>query len=244
MGQKESSKQFGGLVGEQPWPWSAGALDALATSPVRYRRGQEICGDEGGSASWYRVVDGIARRSLIRLNGRRQIVGLLLPGDFFGFPSRSQTFAIEAVGENTIVRSYPRHRLEALARTNSTIAQGVRDLFLEMIFRLEEQVLILGRTSAFEKVGAFLISLARRLGKDLAGWVVLPMSRYDIADYLGLSVETVSRALSELKRSGIIAWAGTRQFRIVDADAIGDDAGGGTVWTRFPAAASQSRMRA
>jgi CRP/FNR family nitrogen fixation transcriptional regulator len=168
----------------------------------------------------------MARRSLIRRSGRRQIVGLLLPGDFFGFPSRSQTFAIEAVGDDTIVRSYSRQRLENLARTDLTIAQGILRLSYGMIFDLEEQVMILGRTTAAKKVGSFLISLSKRLAADHAGWVLVPMSRYDIADYLGLSVETVSRAVGDLKRSGAIALAGTRQLRIVDAAAIEDYVGG------------------
>jgi CRP/FNR family nitrogen fixation transcriptional regulator len=241
MEQKLLSKHLFGLRREQPQPWSVGALDAFATPPIHFRHGQVICGDEAGSPCWYRIVGGVARRSLIRLSGRRQIVGLLLPGDFFGFPSRSQTFAIEAVGDDTIVRSYPRQRLEALARTDPGVAQGIRELSLEMIFSLEEQVLILGRTTAIKKVGSFLISLARRLATDRAGWVVLPLSRYDIADYLGLSVETVSRALSDLKRSGAIVLAGTRQLRIVDPDAIEDGAVGGAVPQLSPAASLRSR---
>jgi CRP/FNR family transcriptional regulator, nitrogen fixation regulation protein len=227
MGKNPTSDESLQIDRGQTRPCSITSLDTCAAL-LHYHRGQEICDDEAGSACWFWVVTGMARRSMIRLSGRRQIVGLLLPGDFFGFPSQTKSFAIEAVSEDTIVRSYPRQRLETLARADPRIAQLIRNLSFEMISGLEEQILILGRTTAAKKVGSFLFRVAKRLGSDQAGWILLPMSRYDMADYLGLSVETVSRALSELRKRGTIALVGTRQFRIIDADAIEEGADGGS----------------
>jgi CRP/FNR family nitrogen fixation transcriptional regulator len=85
---------------------------------------------------------------------------------------------------------------------------------------LQDLILILGRTTAQEKVGAFLVHLAERLAGGPADRMILPISRYDIADYLALSVETVSRALSSLKRNGLIKFAGARQVAIIDRGAI------------------------
>jgi CRP-like cAMP-binding protein len=195
------------------------ALDALATIK-RWSRGQEICSEEGATEYWYRVVSGMARRYAVRPSGRRQIIGLLLPGDFFGFPARGECFAIEAVIEGTRVACYPRRRVETLADANPRIAREIREMSFQAISQLQEQILILGRTTALKKVGSFLLKTIGRLSDGRSARIVLPMSRYDIADYLGLSVETVCRSLTELKRRGVITLVGTRGISIVDPDAL------------------------
>jgi CRP-like cAMP-binding protein len=184
-------------------------------------RGQMIY-DEGASVEcWYRVVSGTARRFIVRSDGKRQIIDLLLAGDVFGFGARGcHSFTAEAIRDGTVVARYPRSRLEALARSDGRIAQELQEMALEESRRLQDLILILGRTTAQEKVGAFLVHLAERLAGGPADRITLPVSRYDIADYLALSVETVSRALSSLKRNGVITFAGTRQVAILDRGAI------------------------
>jgi CRP/FNR family nitrogen fixation transcriptional regulator len=86
--------------------------------------------------------------------------------------------------------------------------------------RLQAQLLIVGRITAPEKVGSFILEMAKRLSAEHGNSVALPMSRYDIADYLAVSVETVSRALTDLKHRGVIKLCGTRIVRIVDRDAL------------------------
>jgi CRP/FNR family nitrogen fixation transcriptional regulator len=198
------------------------ALDPLATT-LTYRRGQAICADEGGGDSWYRIVSGVAKRYSERPSGRRQITGLLLPGDLFGFPVQGQ-MAVEAVVNGTRVACYPSSRVEMLADRDAAIAREIRHLSFEAISRLQEQVLILGRASALKKVGSFLLVTGQRFS-DGDARIVLPITRYDIADYLGISIETVSRALSDLKRAQIISFAGSRQIAIVDRDALADELG-------------------
>jgi CRP/FNR family transcriptional regulator, nitrogen fixation regulation protein len=85
---------------------------------------------------------------------------------------------------------------------------------------MQSQLLIVGRITALEKVGSFIVEMSNRLSKEDADQVTLPVSRYDIADYLAVSVETVSRALTDLKHRGLIRLSGTRSVRIVNRDAL------------------------
>jgi CRP/FNR family transcriptional regulator, nitrogen fixation regulation protein len=196
-------------------------LESLATVR-RYQRGQEIYGQEDPSDCWYRVISGVLRRFAIRPNGRRQIMDFLLPGDFFGFAGGDEhhCFYVEAVVADTVIASYPRRRVEMLADSDPGVGRLIRQKAFEAITRLQAQIGILGRTRAPEKVGSFLIEMAARCPRGTDDRLVLPMSRYDIADYLALSVETVSRAMTELKRRDRIALTGTRRVMIVDRNAL------------------------
>lgn len=198
------------------------SLDNLAIT-VAYGRGQEICGESLPAETWYMVVAGAARRYVLRSDGRRQIMDFLLPGDFFGCTSRVEyDFTVEAVHRNTIIASYPRRRAEALADTDPQLAREIRMLVLEGMSRLQTQLLTVGRITAPEKVGSFLLDMAARLSPGHTDKVTLPVSRYDIADYLAVSVETVSRSLTDLKYRGVIELSGARSIKIVDRDALAD----------------------
>ena len=201
-------------------------LDILESCAMRIecRPGQPICGRGDPLDYWYRVVSGAARKCLVLPSGRRQIVDLLVAGDFFGLATREEIyFSLEAVVEGTVVASYPRRRIEELGNADPRVASEVRELFLRTIGRLQAQLLILGRTSATAKVGAFLLSMEERLASAAAGSILLPMSRYDIADYLAISVETVSRAVTDLKQRNAISLAGSRHLRILDHVALDQD---------------------
>jgi CRP-like cAMP-binding protein len=201
-------------------------LDVLESCAVRIecRPGQLIGGRGDPLEYWYRMVSGVARKCLVSSSGRRQIVDLLVAGDFFGLAAREENyFSLEAVVEGTVVASYPRRRIEELENADPRVASAVRDLLLRKIGRLQAQLLIMGRTSATAKVGAFLLSMEERLDCAGAGSVVLPMSRYDIADYLAISVETVSRAVTSLKQRNAISLAGSRHLRILDHVVLDQD---------------------
>jgi CRP-like cAMP-binding protein len=107
-----------------------------------------------------------------------------------------------------------------LADQDPELARELRELAFEALARMQIQLLIVGRVTALEKVGSFLLEIANRLSKEQADRVVLPVSRYDIADYLSVSVETVSRALSDLKRRGLIELSGPRKVRIIDRNTL------------------------
>jgi CRP-like cAMP-binding protein len=197
-----------------------GAIDSFAMR-VKCRRGEQIYGADRSVDSWYRVLAGAARRFTLRANGRRQIVDLLLPGDVFGFGiDGKHYFNAEAVGAGTVIAQYPCARIEMSAATDSMIAGDVREMVKQETSRLQALILILGGITSEEKVGAFLVNLADRLSAGAPGPVSLPVSRYDIADFLALSVETVSRALTSLKERRMITLTGPRKVNILDHDVL------------------------
>jgi CRP/FNR family nitrogen fixation transcriptional regulator len=187
-----------------------------------FRRAQEIAGSNGPATHWYRVVSGVARDCVFLANGRRQILDLLLTGDFFGVAGNDAAHrnTIEAVVDGTTIASFPRPRVEALAEADPCIARFVRTITLDAVARARTRMLVLGRMNALERVGSFLSEMAARSYDARAGAIVLPLSRYDIADYLGLSVETVCRTFSDLHRRNIIATLRGHRVRIIDRDAL------------------------
>lgn len=201
------------------------ALESLATF-MSCRRGQDIYGPGDPSQYWYRVVSGLAKKCAETASGQRQIVDFLMPGDFFGFTARTEhEFAVDVLVDGTVIARYPRRRLEMLADSNPELGRLIRQVAFKAIARLQERMLVLGRTTALEKVGRFLIEMADRFSDASEEVIVLPMSRYDIADYLAISVETVSRALTDLRHRGTIRFANTRRVRIVDRDALQEGRG-------------------
>lgn len=191
-------------------------LDAIAVI-ARRNRGEEIRGLEGPEEHWYRVVSGAAKCYVIMPGGRRQILDLLLPNDFFGSTPRCGHYcALEAVVNDTVVACYPRRRAEALADSDPNVGREIREMASDAASRSQDLILTLGRITAREKVGTFLLKMMERSSKQPADRLLLFISRYDIADYLALSVETVSRSLTDLRHRGFIALAGPRRVEIVD----------------------------
>ena len=191
------------------------------TSILCCSRGQQVCCQGGPADRWFWIVTGTATRSVIRRDGRRQIVDLLLPGDCFGFTNGDEyDDTVEAIARDTYVARCVRRDAEAVAESNPQLAREIRLATFEALLRLQSQVVIVGRTTAIEKVGAFLLDISARVSPS-RDRVVLPVSRYDMADYLGLSVETVSRSLTHLKRQGVIELFGPRSVGIVDRAALG-----------------------
>jgi CRP/FNR family nitrogen fixation transcriptional regulator len=149
------------------------------------------------------------------------VVDLLFPGDFFGLTAGADyDYTVVAAARGTIVVAYPRQRAEAQADSDPILARELRQIALDGLSRLQEQLLILGRVTVPEKVGSFIIAVAHRLSPGRGDRVILPISRYDIADYLAVSAETVSRSLSELQRRGMIRFAGTRVVHILNREAL------------------------
>lgn len=179
---------------------------------------------------WYQLRDGAARKSAITPDGRRHIVSFLLPGDLFGFGcSREHQFSAEVISPRTIVARYSRGRAEQLAESDPAVSRRVREAAFDSISRLQSRMVMLGRNSALEKVAAFLLEMRIRIA-DRSGVIDLPMSRYDIADYLSVAVETVSRSLTIMRGAGVIDFDGIRRLTIVNlaelkrvAGADGDD---------------------
>jgi CRP/FNR family nitrogen fixation transcriptional regulator len=196
------------------------ALTPLA-SISRCSPGQQVCRQGEPADRWFWIIAGSARRSMIRPDGRRQIIDLLFPGDCFGFTNgREYDDSVDAIARETYVARCVRRDAEAVAEINPQLAGEIRRAAFAALWRLQSQLLIVGRVTADEKVGAFLIEIAARLSSCSNDRVVLPISRYDIADYLGLSVETVSRSLTHFKQRGVIKLFGPRSVWIVDRRAL------------------------
>jgi CRP-like cAMP-binding protein len=186
----------------------------------RYAAGETICSRDEAPDYWYRLVTGAARRCAQIADGRRQIVDFLLPGDLFGFHVGARPeCAVECVAHSTLVR-YQRQQMESLLESDPKLARKVREIAFASIDRMQSRMVLLGRSRALERVCGFLLEMAQRAQVEQDGTVTLPMSRYDIADYLALAVETVSRSLTTLRASQVIAFLDTRQLRILDRRAL------------------------
>jgi CRP-like cAMP-binding protein len=201
-------------------PGPLGSLEALATV-TRFKRGQPIYLRDDAAGFWYRIVTGAGRKCAFTLDGSRQIVDFLRPGDLFGVDAQEiHQFSVEAIVSGAKVARYPRHRAERLADSDPEVARRIRELAFESILRAQKRMVNLGRASALQKVSRFLLEMADRFGAGSTGAVTLPMSRYDIADYLAMAVESVSRALTNLRKRGVIRFAAVRSVQISDRVAL------------------------
>jgi CRP/FNR family transcriptional regulator, nitrogen fixation regulation protein len=172
---------------------------------------KEIYAQGERAGNFYQIEFGAVRIYRLLADGRRQISSFHLPGEIFGFEAdTTHHFFAEAIGA-TGVRTY---RLSA----HADMSRELLPLALRSLVRAQEHLLVLGRQSAIERVAAFLVDLAERQGG--LSQVDLPMSRMDIGDYLGLTIETVSRVFSKLKEKGLIRLPSIRSVVIVKWDAL------------------------
>ena len=185
------------------------------------------------------VVTGIATLTQTMEDGRRQMVGLLLPSDFVGRPGRS-TVAYDVTAVTDLVMCCFRKKpFEEMMTATPHVAQRLLEMTLDELDAAREWMLLLGRKTAREKIASLLAILGRRDNslkhrptKGPVGFD-LPLTREEMADYLGLTLETVSRQMSALKRDGVIALEGKRRIVVADLDRLmeetGDDSDGGVL---------------
>src|SRR4051794_16472698 len=182
------------ITGASCLPGAAGSVFAgspeLIGSPFRYSRDEEIYG-EGEEADFvYKVISGAVRTCKIIGDGRRQINAFYLPGDLFGLEAHLHRLTAEAIVDTKVIM-FRRGQLERLATSNVDVACQLWSMTAKSLQHAEAHMLLLGRRTALERVAAFLMEMDARL--DRTGTIELPMCRRDIADYLGLTLETVSR---------------------------------------------------
>ncbi len=187
---------------------------------------------EGDDADFlYEVVEGVMCNYRILLDGRRQIISFAYPGDLIGLgQADSYRYSCEAVC-GARVRSISKTALMRNAQGDADIGHRLLEIATSELASMQEHQLLLGRKSAMEKLASFLVVLARKSGKADDGRVRfrLPMTRTDIADYLGLTIETVSRNMTKLKVSRVIDLPQTTLVTVCDMDRLeelaeGDDA--------------------
>jgi CRP/FNR family transcriptional regulator, nitrogen fixation regulation protein len=188
-------------------------------SEFKYRRSSEIFGEAEPADYVYQIREGAVRTYKLLSDGRRQIGAFHLPGDIFGVENGEvHRFTAEAVVDTTVWIAKRRSFLAEPAKSTPPAANNIRELVTRTLEHVENHLLLLGRQTALERVAAFLAEIDRRFGQPAV--IVLPMVRRDIADYLGLTLETVSRALSRLRDEGILTVTGPMQREIVLHDRL------------------------
>jgi CRP/FNR family nitrogen fixation transcriptional regulator len=188
----------------------------LNLNEFSYKKGSEIFGEKEPADYVYQVITGAVRSYKLLSDGRRQISAFHLANDIFGLEIGSDhRFTAEAVVDTT-VRLMKRRSLELVAETDLSVARNLLSMTTSSLRHAEDHMLLLGRKTSLERVAAFLIEMDRR--STAAGILALPMCRRDIADYLGLTLETVSRALSRLHDLGILGFVGNNQRQILLLD--------------------------
>jgi CRP-like cAMP-binding protein len=206
-------------IGNVPRSGAKPAADSLEMmgAQMSFSRNAEIYG-EGEAADYiYRVVSGAVRTYKVLSDGRRQVGGFYMPGDMFGVePGNEHTFSAEAIADSKVL-VIKRSAVLALAERDSEVARQLWTLTGRELGRVQDHILLLIK-SAQERVAAFLLEMAERVSGDNA--VELPMSRQDIADYLGLTIETVSRTLTHLESAATIEVPTSRRIVLRDRAAL------------------------
>ncbi|MGO8924108.1 MAG: helix-turn-helix domain-containing protein [Xanthobacteraceae bacterium] len=178
-----------------------------------YPRRVQIVHEDEAADRLYKVISGTVCTYKVLSDGRRQIGGFYLPGDIFGLECAEHTLAAETI-TNAKVLVIRKSVLTALASRNAALTGHLLLLTARELARVQDRVLLLSSKSAQERVVGFLLEMSKR-GSPTGNSVELPMSRQDIADYLGLTIETVSRTLWALENGGAIEISQRRriQFR-------------------------------
>ncbi|TKV73909.1 cyclic nucleotide-binding domain-containing protein [Bradyrhizobium elkanii] len=183
----------------------------MVATPMRFVRNSEIYGEDEPAEYLYQVVSGAVRTYKIMEDGRRQIGAFYLPGDIFGFEAGDNHIAsAEAVCETHLLM-VKRSALIVRASHESELTRQLWDAMALELRRFQEHLMLL-ISSAEQRVVAFLLDMSRRATNNAA--IELPMSRQDVADYLGLAIETVSRTLTQLEQNGVIALPTSRRIEL------------------------------
>lgn len=189
--------------------------------------GKTLFSEGDDAENVYEVVRGMLRLCKLLPDGRRQIMGFLGAGHLLGLADQdAYLYTAEAITEVTLCR-YPRTRFERMLDEVPGFARRLLAVTSNELWAAQDQMLLLGRKSATEKLASFLLALVRQQGGD--DRVEIPMTRADIADYLGLTVETVSRNFTRLKQDGVIVLRSASSIELRDADRLEELAAGESV---------------
>jgi CRP/FNR family transcriptional regulator len=173
---------------------------------VHFVSGGTVFAEEEIATSFYNVLEGVLRLYKLLPDGRRQIVGFALPGDFVGMAaSMRHGCSADAIGPVTVCR-FSRSAFTRFIEHRPHLLRRINELTIRELSQAQQHMVLLGRRSAEEKIGTFLIGWRDRLAafSSPSKTIPLPMSRLDIADFLGLTIETVSRTFTKLEREGVI----------------------------------------
>jgi CRP-like cAMP-binding protein len=189
-------------------------------SGLHFSRGQTIFNQGDSANSLFKLVKGAARLCKHTAGGRRQIADFVLPEEFFGFVRVGEhKLSAEAITDVTLV-SYPARQIERLADEVPAVRKVLLDFLSGRVLGMQDHLVMLGRQTATERAASFLLQLLDRNPPGRGKVIDLAMSRLDIADYLGLTLETVSRTLADLKHGRVIDLKGPHRVLVRDVDAL------------------------
>lgn len=199
-------------------------------STISFDAGRTVINEGEPAADLFNVVRGSVKLYKLLADGRRQVTGFLFPGDFLGIALNDiYAFSAEAIEPLQLCR-FPRKKLEALLAELPRLERKLLGTTAHELAEAQDQIVLLGRKSAKERVASFLVSLSnralrRRQPPSLLG---IPMTRTDIADYLGLTTETVSRTLTQLRQAKLINASQRNRIDILDLEGLRRLAAGAT----------------
>ena len=186
-------------------------------APMSFSRNAEIYGESEPADYLYKVVSGTVRTYKVLTDGRRQVGGFYVAGDIFGLESGEEhTFSAEAITECKVL-VIKRSALMALAARDHEVSRQLWTITGGELRRVQDHIMLLIK-SAQQRVASFLLEMSERISADNA--VELPMSRQDIADYLGLTIETVSRTLTILENAATIELSSSRRIVLRNRSAL------------------------
>lgn len=196
----------------------SGSIDLMGAR-IAYTRNAEIYGEGEPADYLYKVISGAVRVCKVLEDGRRQVTAFHLPGEIFGLElGEEHRFCAEAISQSNIL-VVKRSALLVLASRDGEVAQQLWKLTADALEGVQEHMVLLGCMNAKQRVATFLLQMARRLSG--ANELELPMSRQDIADYLGLTIETVSRTMSQLEHQAAIGLPTSRRIVLRDRALLG-----------------------
>ncbi len=213
---------------------SSGELEVLNKMGrrVTVHRGQTLMWEGDDSSLVANVIEGVLKLSTSTADGREQIVGVVYPSDFIGRPFGSTTHHSVTALSDARVCLFTRSAFDEFAREHPELEHKLLQRTLTELDRTRHWMLLLGRKSASERVATFLLEMSRRLAEascsgpaDMVSRFDLPLTRQQMADLLGLTIETVSRQLTRLRQAGIIDLPDRRAVVILDQAAMEDAAG-------------------
>lgn len=194
----------------------------------RFQPGQAIHTEGEIPPSFCAIISGVVKLMKSLPNGSQQIVGLAGPGDFLGRPFGGEARASAVAASQVMLCWFPRTTIERIASQSSTVKDWLFEHVSDELEKAQEWIMLLGRMTAEQKIAAFLLSVMRGKGMQFpnAGGasgdllVELPLSRTEVADYLGLTIETVSRQIARLRERGVITVGASRTMIIHRPDAL------------------------
>jgi CRP-like cAMP-binding protein len=198
----------------------AGASDSSAFIGVAmsFGRNAEIYAEGEASGYVYKVLSGVVRVSKLLPDGRRQISAFHLPGEMFGFEADAFHHASAEAVVPTKVVAFKWDGVLGSSRHSAGVVRELLNLAVIGLRHSQDHLLLLGRKNALERLAAFLLEMTGRTGANRV--IDLAMPRHDIADYLGLTLETVSRMFAELKEMGVIKLESARRVHLVDVSRL------------------------